>query len=374
MRIVVAADSFKGTLSAFQACHAIAAGLREALPDADIIAVPMADGGEGTVDAVVTALAGELRITDVCDPLQRSVSARYGLVDTGKTAVIEMAEAAGLLRVAAHERDIMRATTFGVGQLIRHALEQGARRLLVAIGGSATNDGGCGMAQALGYRFLDATGRPLLDGIGGGDLPSIERIATDRVIAQLADATVEVLCDVANPLTGPNGAAYVYARQKGASDNQIEKLDESLAHLARIIERDLGLSVNDIPGAGAAGGLGAGLVAFAGAALVSGGERIIELVRLAEHGHGADAIITGEGRLDEQSLNGKVVSAVAALGKQLDIPVYAIAGRVELSAERWQHLLIDVAAVQSSDDAPIEAATALSARSAAAADAWFGHQ
>jgi glycerate kinase len=373
MKIVVAPDSFKGTLSARRAATAMSAGLRRILPDAEIVNVPLADGGEGTLDVIVSARNGNRQQVVARDPLGGEARAEYGLIDDETCAVVEMAQASGLLLVPPHRRNIMRASTFGTGQLTRHAFERGVRRMLVAVGGSATCDGGCGMAQALGVRFYRADGSLLSDGLGGGDLAEVDRVDADAMPTAFRATSVEILCDVRNPLVGPDGAAHVYGPQKGATPEQVETLDANLAHLARLMERDLGIRVADMIGGGAAGGLAAGLVAFVGGRICSGIETVMEAVQLAEHSTGATALLTGEGRLDQQSLQGKVASGVAALGKRLGVPVFALAGQVDLDRPAWAETFADVAAVTAVSNGPAaqDPTAALADAAAACAGKWF---
>ena len=327
MRIVIAPNAFKGSLSALEAATAIGEGIRVALPDADLVLVPIADGGDGTVDALVAATHGERRTLRVRGPLGEPVDAEYGLIDGGSTAVIEMAKAAGLALVPPDKRDPRITTTYGVGELLQHAYDAGARRFIVGIGGSATNDGGAGMAQALGYHLLDENGLELPP--GGLALKRLARVHVGGVHAHWKEAEVEVACDVTNPLTGPRGASAVYGPQKGATPEMVAELDAALHHFAEIIRRDLGVDVEHLPGAGAAGGLGAGLVAFTGAQLRPGAEMVMEALHLDERLSGAQLVITGEGRLDSQTARfGKGPAAVARHAKNAGIPVVAIGGSV----------------------------------------------
>ncbi len=357
MRIVIAPDSFKESLTAPQVCDAIAAGIRAVWPDAVIDTCPMADGGEGTVDALVVATGGTLLTTTVCGPLRDSVPARWGILGCGEgkaephstgegsdvgeraTAVIEMAAASGLPLVPRDRRNPLKTTTFGTGQLIRAALDRGIRRIIVGIGGSATTDGGAGCAQALGIRFLDAAGRVLPDGMAGGDLTRIARIDVSRIDPRIAATEFVVACDVDNPLCGPRGAAAVYGPQKGATPTMVRELDDNLARLADLIARDLGRNVRDVPGAGAAGGLGAGLLAFCGATMRPGVEIVIEAVRLGERLAGADLLLTGEGRIDRQSMMGKLIAGVGRSGKAAGVPVVAFVGAVGEGADAALELL-----------------------------------
>ena len=324
MKLLIAPDSFKESLSAAGVAEALACGWRGVRPGDEIVCVPMADGGEGTVEALVAATGGTTVSVPVTGPLGDTVTAQYGILGDGATAVIEMAAASGLELVTPDQRDPMRATTYGTGELMKHALDQGVRKILLGIGGSATNDGGAGMAQALGYRLLDATGNDLPP--GGGTLAALDRIVASNAHPSLKDAEILIACDVDNPLYGPQGASQVYGPQKGATPEQVEVQVAALAHYARIIERDLGIAVAELPGAGAAGGLGAGLVAFAGGTLGSGVELVAEACNLAERMAGADLVITGEGRIDGQTVYGKTPIGVAKIAQAQGIPVIAVAG------------------------------------------------
>jgi glycerate kinase len=334
MRMLIAPQEFKGSLTARKAAEAIGRGAERAAPDADLDLLPLSDGGPGFVEAMHAALGGERRTVTVRDPLGRPVSADFALVDSGRTAVIEMAEAAGLKRLRVDERDTGRASTLGVGDLVRAALDAGARRLLIGIGGSATNDGGAGMAQALGARLLDADGRELPP--GGAALARLRRIDVRTFFARIADCDVIAATDVRNPLCGPEGASAVFGPQKGADPATVAALDAALENYAAIIARDLGADVRDLPGAGAAGGLGAGLVAFLGARLQPGFLMVSEATGLPDRLRAANLVLTGEGRLDGQTGYGKTVAGVAALGSEAGVPVVALCGGL---AGGWQSLL-----------------------------------
>ena len=331
-RIVVAPDSFKGSASAREVAEAVAEGLRRGLPGVQVETVPMADGGEGTVEAVVAATGGRYVEVQATGPLGEPVRARFGLLGDGATAVIEMAAASGLPLVPPERRNPMVATTYGTGQLIRAALDRGARRLIIGIGGSATVDGGVGMAQALGARFLDARGREL--GPGGGALDRLERIDLSGMDPRLRTAEILVACDVTNPLYGPEGAAAVFGPQKGATPEMVAQLDANLRRLAEVIRRDLGVDVSTLPGGGAAGGLGAGLVAFCGAHLRPGVELVMEAVGLERRLQGADLVVTGEGALDRQTPFGKTPAGVGRLARRLGIPAVAIVGSIGEGVDR----------------------------------------
>jgi glycerate kinase len=339
MRFVVAPDSFKGSASAREVAQAIAEGLKAALPDAVCDLVPMADGGEGTVDALVAATGGQIVSVRVTGPLGEPVDAFFGILGDGETAVIEMAAAAGLHLVPPEKRNPMVTTTYGVGELIRAALDAGCRRLIIGIGGSATNDGGAGMAQALGVRLLDEQGNEI--GFGGGILERLARLDLSDFDRRVWDAEILVACDVTNPLTGQNGASAVYGPQKGATPEMVRQLDANLRHYAAVLRRDLGVEVETVAGAGAAGGLGAGLLAFCRAQLRRGVELVIHAVHLPERVQKADLVITGEGCLDFQTGFGKVPHGVAQVAKRYGKPVIALAGQLGEGAERCRQWGID---------------------------------
>lgn len=332
MRIVVAPNAFKGSLSAPEAAAAMEDGIRTVMPSAEVVLVPIADGGDGTVEALVAAASGSLRRRRVRGPLGEPIDAEYGLIDDGATAVIEMARAAGLALTPVERRDPAVATTFGVGQLLQDAADAGVRTFIVGIGGSATNDGGAGMAQALGYHLLDERGLELLP--GGLALERLDRIHVGGVHSDWGALEVKVATDVSNPLTGPTGASAIYGPQKGASPALVAKLDRALTRLAAIIRRDLGVEVESLPGAGAAGGLGAGLVAFASARLLPGAEMIMEALNLDQRLKGADLVITGEGRLDSQTARfGKGPASVARHARGMGLPVIGIGGQLADESE-----------------------------------------
>ena len=325
MRVICAPDSFKECLSATEAATVMAEGISRVLPDAAVDICPVADGGEGTVEALVTALDGEYRDSRVTGPCGAPVTARWGLVEDA-TAVIEMAAAAGLNLVPRTRRDPRTTTTFGVGELLLAARRAGARRLVVGLGGSATVDGGCGMAQALGWRFLDAAGRELAAPLAGGDLPAIMHIDPGSALAALAGIEVVAACDVTTPLLGDEGAAAVFAPQKGADPQAVRELEVGLTHLARVVRRELGADMAALEYGGAAGGLGAGLAVFARAGLESGIERVLATSRFDERLQGADLCLTGEGRIDGQTLAGKACLGVARAAAAQGVPTLALAG------------------------------------------------
>jgi glycerate kinase len=330
VRVLVAPDKFKGTLTAAQAAHAIASGWRRSRPGDDLDELPMADGGEGSLDAILAALGGHRHRVTVPGPLGDPVDAPFGIVSRGgdRHAVIETAMACGLQLVGADRRDPMRASTFGVGELLLAACRAGVDEALVCVGGSATNDAGAGMAQALGVELLDAQRRPIGPG-GRGllDLATIDVRGLDRAVANTA---IVAAADVDNPLTGPAGASAVYGPQKGATPEDVVVLDRALAHLAAVIARDLGIDVRGLPGAGAAGGLGAGLVAFLGARLRRGADSVMDAVGFDERLAAADLVVTGEGRFDEQSLRGKVPAAVLGAAGRAGRPVVILCGEATI--------------------------------------------
>ena len=326
MKIVIAPDSFKGSLTALQVAEAIEVGLRRVFPSAAIEKVPMADGGEGTVQSLVDATSGQILTAQVLDPLGNSINAQYGVLGDGVTAVIEMAAASGLTLVPLDKRDPRVTTTYGTGELIRAALAHGCRKLIIGIGGSATNDGGAGMAQALGAKLLTASGEQIKP--GGGHLATLNSIDLSELDPRITETETVVACDVNNPLTGEQGASYVYGPQKGATREMIEMLDANLAHFDKILQRDLSKSVGNVPGAGAAGGLGAGLMAFVDASLKSGIEIVTEAAQLSKRLADADLVITGEGQINFQTVFGKTPVGVARVAKTHNIPVIAIAGSI----------------------------------------------
>lgn len=333
MKVVVAPNAFKGSLTATQAAHAMALGVRDVFPQADVVQVPVADGGDGTVEALVSALHGDHRTAGVEGPLGDPVQATYGLTDHGRMGVVELASASGLTLIPTKQRDPRRASTYGFGQLLETVRSAGASKVIAGLGGSATNDGGAGMAQALGYRLLDAAGHDIPR--GGAALARLESIDAAGFDRGWKAISVEVACDVTNPLTGPMGASAVYGPQKGAGEAAVRELDAALSRLAAVIERDLGKKVADVPGAGAAGGAGAGLLAFLDARLVPGAPLVVSASGFDQKLEGADLVITGEGRVDSQTAYGKAPGEVAKRGKAARIPVLLIAGS---KAPGWEAL------------------------------------
>jgi len=324
MNIIVAPDSFKGSLTALEAADAIIQGVRDVLPDAEIVSIPLADGGEGTVEALVRATEGKIAKAKVTGPMGEPVEAQFGLLGDDVTGVVEMAQAAGLFLVPPDKRNPLQATTYGVGELMLAALDAGCTQLIVGLGGSATNDGGAGMAQALGVRLLGPEGREV--GRGGAALKDLERIDISGLDPRIPRTTIYAASDVINPLCGPNGASAVYGPQKGASEEMVATLDKALWHYGGIISEQLQLEVRDLPGAGAAGGLGAGLVALAGAKIRSGPSLVLELLRFEEYLEAADLVLTGEGKIDRQIEFGKAISGVALLAEKHGVPVIALTG------------------------------------------------
>jgi glycerate kinase len=339
MRIVIAPQSLKGSLTAAEAGLAIAQGVRSVYPHAEITIVPIADGGEGTVQALVDATGGRFVQREVTGPLGEPVMAFFGILGDGQTAAIEMAACAGLPLVPPERRNPLITTTYGVGELIHAALEEHCTRLLIGIGGSATNDGGAGMAQALGAHLMTAEGNEIAP--GGTALSTLAHIIPGTLDERLQACKVEVACDVTNPLCGPMGASAIYGPQKGATPEMVGELDAALAHYAQIIEQDLQRAVKDIPGAGAAGGLGAGLLAFLNAELRPGAQIVLEAVGLEEYLRSADLVITAEGQIDEQTAYGKSVGAVASLAKRYHLPVLALAGSLGMNYQSIYKLGID---------------------------------
>jgi glycerate kinase len=324
MKIAIVPNAFKGSLTAMQAAACIERGLKKALPNIATVKIPMADGGDGTLLAIVEATSGRQVRCSVCDPLGRTIRSTFGLSGDGRTSVIEMALASGLALLRPQERNPLLTTSRGTGDLIRAALDRHVNRIVIGIGGSATNDGGTGMARALGVKFFDARDRELPD--NGGALSKLSRIDMSGLDKRLKATTISVACDVDNPLFGPHGAAQVYGPQKGATPAMVKQLDAGMKRLATVIQRDLGVKLARLPGAGAAGGLGAGLVAFLGGQIRSGAEIVSGVIDLETKLAGCDLVITGEGRLDGQTASGKAPCGVAKVARKLGIPTIAICG------------------------------------------------
>ena len=377
MRILVAPQEFKGSLSAREAAEAIASGLRRALPDAEIDLLPLADGGPGTVEALVEATGGRFFDASVHGPLGRPLVARWGALgradDPARTAIIEMAAASGLALLTPQERDPRRASTGGTGELLRAALDAGYRRVIVGVGGSATNDAGAGLAQALGARLLDGRGRDLPP--GGGALARLARIDDVGLDGRLRASELIVAADVTNPLCGPEGASLVYGPQKGANETIARELDAALERYAEIVQRDLAVDVAAVPGAGAAGGLAAGLIAFCGAEVRPGFDVVADAVGFAGRLRRADAVVTGEGRLDRQTAFGKTTAGVARAAHEAGKPVVALAGSLESAeaARAFDAVFAITPDLVPPDEAMARAADLLAA-AAETAGRWVGGQ
>ncbi len=324
MKVVIAPQGFKGSITALQAARAIQRGVVAAAPGAETVLVPVADGGDGTLHALVDATGGQTFESRVKGPLGRPIEASWGVMGDGETAVIEMARPSGLALLPPERRDPRVTTTWGTGEIIREALEKGFKRIIVGLGGSATNDGGAGMAGALGVRFLDSQGRELA--MGGAALADLDRIDLSGLHPGLRDAVVVGATDVTNPLCGPTGASAVYGPQKGASVQVVEQLDAALQHFASVVKRDVGQDVLERPGSGAAGGLGAGLMAFAGGELRSGIDMVCDVLGFDDHVEGADVVITGEGRADRSTVFDKAPVGVARRALAKGTPTILLAG------------------------------------------------
>lgn len=327
MKFVLAPDSFKESMTAKEVCQAMENGIRKVLPDAKIISVPMADGGEGTMDSLIDATNGQKYAVKVTEPLGTPVTAHYGILGDQKTAIIEMAEASGLSYVPQDKRTpatIKKTTTFGTGELINAALKHDVTRVIIGLGGSSTNDGGSGMAQAIGVKFFDHSDHEITQKLGGGDLKQITRIDTIDINPKIKKTKFLLASDVTNPLTGTNGASYVFGPQKGADQATAKELDENLSHYAKII----GQNIAQTPGSGAAGGLGAGLLAFTHAKIYPGVKLVANEVHLAEKIKEADYVFTGEGGTDFQTQFGKTPYGVAQIAKKYDVPVISLAGYI----------------------------------------------
>ncbi|HHV99952.1 MAG TPA: glycerate kinase [Clostridiaceae bacterium] len=340
MKILLAPDSFKGTMSSIEVINILEKVVRQHFEDIEIIKVPIADGGEGTVDAIIAATGGEYREVEVSGPLSgQKVRARYGIIN-GHTAVIEMAQASGLFLIKPEQRNPLLTTSFGTGELIKAALDEGIRNFIIGIGGSATNDGGIGAAQALGVKFLDSNGENV--GLGGGELSKIQKIDLTEMDRRIRDSNISVICDVTNPLTGPNGATAVYGPQKGVKTQEtFEILEKGMKNYEKLIMDTTGMDMSAIPGSGAAGGLGATMVAFFGAVLKPGIETILDFVNFDNRINDVDLVITGEGKIDSQSVFGKVPVGIAERCKQKNVRVVAISGVMGKDASKVYKFGID---------------------------------
>lgn len=329
-KVVVAIDSFKGSLTSMEAGEAVKVGVMRAIPDADVQVRPLADGGEGTVEALVSGMNGTSQIVTVMGPVGKEVDCEYGMIESTKTAIIEMSGAAGITQVTEEERNPLYTTTYGVGQVIKDAISKGCRRFIVGIGGSATNDGGVGMLQALGYGFLDKDGNQIP--FRGEGLSQLVRITVDQVIPELKECEFKIACDVTNPLCGDKGCSAIYGPQKGATPEIIEQMDGWLAAYAELAKKDFSKADPDYPGTGAAGGMGFAFLTFTNAILKSGIQIVLEETKLEDYIKDADVVVTGEGRIDEQTAMGKAPIGVAKLAKKYDIPVVGFAGCVTKGA------------------------------------------
>lgn len=326
MKIVIAPDSFKGSLTAGEVADSIEKGIKNVIDDIEIIKVPMSDGGEGTVSALVDGTCGKIVKVSVKDPLMKTIDSFYGILGDGKTAVIEMAAASGLPLVSENEKNPLVTTTYGTGQLIEHALDMGCRNIIIGLGGSATNDGGMGLLKALGVKFMDKFGEDI--GQGGGSLDRLYSIDVSDIDVRLNECSIIAACDVDNTLCGINGASYVFGPQKGADSNMVKLLDENLENYAAVIKKEFGTDIMNIPGSGAAGGLGGGIVAFLHTTLKKGINIVMDVTELKQKIHGADIVVTGEGNIDFQTAFGKTAFGVASAAKENHIPVIAIAGGI----------------------------------------------
>ncbi len=326
IKIVIAPDSFKGNLSALDVAKAIQKGIKNYLPNAETVLVPVADGGEGTIESFVAATGGKTVEVPVIGPLGTTVTAQYGLIGDGKTSVIEMASASGLCLVPSDQRNPMITTTYGTGQLIKEALDNGCRQFILAIGGSATNDGGIGMLQALGMQLLDLEGKPV--GFGGGELGRIVTIDDTQWDKRIAESFFLIASDVQNPLVGPRGCSHVFGPQKGSTPEMVEILEKNMHHWADLVQDKTGVKLHDLPGAGAAGGIGGAFLAFFPAAMKRGIDIIIEYTGLREHLRGASLVFTGEGKIDFQTASGKTPMGVAQEAQKLGIPTFVLAGSI----------------------------------------------
>lgn len=338
MKIVVAIDSLKGSMTSMEAGRAIREGIRNVLPDAEVIVKPLADGGEGTTEALVEGLGGEMAEVRVHGPLETPVDACYGIIRKTGTAIMEMAAAAGIILVGKDRRPLD-ATTYGVGEMIRDAVEKGCRNFIIGIGGSATNDGGIGMLTALGYEFLDAQGKAV--GIGAGALKDVASIRTDHVLPELRECSFKIACDVTNPLCGTNGATYIYGPQKGVTEDLRDELDAAMAGYAQVTKTCIGTDHMESEGAGAAGGLGFAFLSYLHADPQPGIELVLEAVGMEKTMEGADLVFTGEGRLDGQTAMGKAPVGIAKLAKKHGAKVVALAGAVIEGAEKCNDSGID---------------------------------
>ncbi|MEE4243646.1 MAG: glycerate kinase [Desulfopila sp.] len=339
MRIIAAPNGFKGSLDGFQAAEAIARGIARVSPAIEVDSCPVTDGGDGLMEILTRALSGETGSVVVADPLWRDIVAQYGYIPGINAAIVEMAKASGLVLLPAEQRNPLKTTTFGTGQLLKNCLDLDVSRIILGLGGSATCDGGIGAAAALGYRFLDCRGAEIEP--VGENLIHITAIENSAVDSRLNDIVIEAVCDVTNPLTGLEGASYIYSPQKGADLEQVKVLDEGLCNLARVIKKDLGIDVTGLKGGGAAGGLGAGVYAFFGGRLQKGIDLVLDILGFTERLAGADLVITGEGRIDAQTQFDKAPAGVARAAQQAGVPCVAVCGAIGSGIEELHHCGID---------------------------------
>ena len=331
MKIIIAPDSFKGSVSAIEVAQSMQRAVLSVNPSAQIAIMPVADGGEGTIDAIASCVPAAIHEIEVCGPMGEKANAKYAVLTESETAVIEMAQASGLPMVPRHERNPLLATTYGTGQLMKDALNRGCKRMIIGIGGSATNDGGVGVLMALGASFRDAEGKELK--FGGGALAELAEIDMSEFDSRIFDVDITVACDVTNPLTGENGASYVYGPQKGANPNMVKQLDEALAHFARMSAEEIGEDYSTYPGTGAAGGLGFALIAYCKAKFAAGIDIVLNVTGFEKELEDADLVLTGEGRIDGQSVQGKVLYGIGTRAKEKQVPVIAIGGAVREDSE-----------------------------------------
>ena len=353
MKILISPDSFKGSLSAKQVADLIEKGFRKVFIEADYLKVPVSDGGEGILQILINATNGKKYSEFVTDPLGNKIKAEYGISGDEKTAIIEMARASGLMLLPKEEHNPMKATTFGTGELIKAALNKGFRRFIVGIGGSATNDGGAGAVQALGVQLLDKKGEEIP--VGGAGLGKLSRIDISKIDKRIFESEIIIACDVKNPLTGKKGATFVYAEQKGASRGEVKILEKNMIHFVDIIKKDLKINVEKIPGSGAAGGLGAGLMVFLKAKLEPGFEIVKRYTNLEEKINDANLVITGEGEMDFQTEFGKAPLEVAKIAKTRKIPVIAIVGNLNKISDKYDNYFKKIFSLTSNKISKIEA-------------------
>lgn len=331
MKIIVSPDSFKGSCSAIEVANSIEKAILSVDSTIEVVKMPVADGGEGTIDAITSCVPADIYELEVCGPMGEKAMAKYAVIDNGETAVIEMAQASGLPMVPVGERNPLLATTYGTGQLMKDALDKGCKKMIIGIGGSATNDGGAGVLMALGASFKNAEGEELA--LGGGALVDLAEIDLTEFDSRIFDAEITVACDVTNPLTGENGASYVYGPQKGATPEMVKELDAALAHFAKVSEEKLGEDYSNYPGTGAAGGLGFALIAYCKAKFAAGIDIVLNVSGFEKELQDADLVITGEGRIDGQSVQGKVLFGIGTRAKEQNVPVIAIGGAVRSDSE-----------------------------------------